>query len=77
MPAINDEDIAQRNDDELLTTEQLAAEWNVPPSRLNKERLVGGGCPYIKLGHLVRYRRKDARLYVESRLIGSTSEQAA
>lgn len=77
MPAINDEVIVQCNEDELLTTEQLATEWNVPPSRLHKERVVGGGCPYVKLGHLVRYRRRDARLYIASRLIGSTSEQVS
>lgn len=77
MPRHTDKDFAHNVDDELLTTKQLAAEWNVPPSRLNKERLTGGGCPYIKLGRLVRYRRSDARLYVARRTIGSTSETVA
>lgn len=54
------------NDDELLTTEQLAAEWNVPASRLHKGRLTGDSPPFLKLGHLVRYRRGDVRAWVEA-----------
>ncbi len=59
------------DDDDLLTTEQLAARWNVPPSRLHKERAAGGGCPYIKMGHLVRYRWGDARAHAAARRIAA------
>lgn len=63
-------------DDELITTEQLAGEWNVAPSRLHKGRISGADLPpYLKLGHLVRYRRGDVRAWLESqRRLQSTSE---
>lgn len=66
------------NDDELLTTEQLAKIRSVPPSRIHKERLVGVGCPFIKDGHLVRYRWGDYRIWLESQQrFQSTSELVA
>lgn len=52
------------DEDTLLTTEQLAAVRNVPPSRIEKERLKGDGPPFIKDGHLVRYRLGDYRAWV-------------
>ena len=67
-----------QNDDELLTTQQQAAEFNVPPSRLNKARLTGDGPPFIKMGNLVRYRRGDVRAWLEAQpRRHSTSEAAA
>lgn len=63
------------DDDTLLTTEQLAAVRNVPPSRIHKERLSGSGCPFIKDGHLVRYRLGDYRAWIASKQrFSSTSE---
>lgn len=47
------------DNDELLTTEDLAAMTKTPLSRWNKARLTGDGPPFIKLGHLVRYRKSD------------------
>ena len=66
------------SDDELLTTDELAAIRKVPASRLHKERLIGGGPPFIKDGHLVRYRLGDYRAWVaEKRRFTSTSEMQA
>ena len=66
------------NDDELLTTEQLAGIRNVPASRIHKERLTGDGPPFLKDGHLVRYRWGDYREWLESkRRFQSTSELQA
>jgi hypothetical protein len=63
------------DDDILLTTEQLAGLRNVPPSRLDKERLKGEGPVFIKDGHLVRYRLGDYRAWVASKQrFTSTSE---
>ena len=65
------------DDDTLLTTEQLAAVRNVPSSRLEKERLKGEGSPYIKDGHLVRYRLGDYRAWLAGKKrFQSTSESA-
>ena len=49
-----------RHEDDLLTNDEMAAVRRVPPSRLNKERLFGiNAQPFIKDGHLVRYRWGD------------------
>lgn len=66
------------SDEELLTTDELAAETKTPPSRWNKARLTGDGPPFLKIGHLVRYRRGDVRAWLNSQpRVSSTSELAA
>lgn len=66
------------DDDDLLDTAALAAIRGVPVSRLNKERLTGDGCPFIKDGHLVRYRFGDYRAWLASKQrFTSTSEMEA
>jgi hypothetical protein len=67
------------SDDDLLTTEEMARVRGVPPSRLNKERLTGIDCqPFIKDGHLVRYRWGDYREWLAARpRATSTSELQA
>ena len=63
------------SDDELLTTDELAVIRKVPASRLHKERLTGDGPPFIKDGHLVRYRLGDYRSWLASKQrFTSTSE---
>jgi hypothetical protein len=66
------------DDDTLLTTPQLAAVRNVPESRIEKERLKGDGPPFIKDGHLVRYRVGDYRAWLAAKQrFQSTSEAEA
>lgn len=52
--------------DTLLTTDQLALLRKVPRSRIEKERMTGGGPPFVKDGRLVRYRLGDYRSWVAS-----------
>lgn len=68
-----------RNDDDLLTTDEMAEVRRVPPGRLHKERLIGiDAQPFIKDGHLVRYRWGDYKAWLEGRTrYQSTSEIAA
>jgi hypothetical protein len=66
------------DDDRLLDTAELAKIRNVPASRVHKERLTGGGPPFLKDGHLVRYRLGDYREWVRNLpRATSTSELAA
>jgi hypothetical protein len=37
-------------------------------SSVRRDRLLGSGCPYVKLGALVRYRPADVRSYLERNL---------
>jgi hypothetical protein len=65
-------------DDELLTDLHLAQETHTPQSRWQKARLTGDGPPFIKIGHLVRYRRRDVRDWLESQpRVTSTSQLVA
>ena len=43
--------------DEMLTTTQLAAELSFPTQTLSYWRSIGKGPAYIKIGRWVRYRR--------------------
>ncbi len=66
-----------RNDDDLLTTEEMAEVRGVPPSRLHKERLTGIDCqPFIKDGHLVRYRWGDYREWLRARPRATSTSQS-
>lgn len=66
------------DDDELLTDLHLAQETHTPQSRWQKARLTGEGPPFIKIGHLVRYRRADVRAWLASQpRVTSTSELVA
>lgn len=67
------------NDDELLTNDEMAAVRRVPPSRQNKERLTGDGPPFLKQGHLVRYRWGDYREWLATlrRATSTTQMEAA
>ena len=37
---------------------------------VRRDRLLGRGCPYVKLGSLVRYRPCDVREFIESNIRG-------
>jgi hypothetical protein len=37
-----------------------------------RDRLLGKGCPYVKLGALVRYRPSDVAAYIASNVRGGT-----
>jgi hypothetical protein len=43
---------------------------------LRRDRLLGQGCPYVKLQGLVKYRPQDLRRYIESNLRNGTHEPA-
>lgn len=63
---------------ENLLTETEAAQLRGQSVRtLQAERVRGGGCPFVKLGRSVRYRRSDVLQFIESRIKASTSQETA
>jgi hypothetical protein len=61
-----------------LLTETEAAQLRRPSVRtLQAERVRGGGCPFVKLGRSVRYRRADVLRFIESNVKVSTSQADA
>ena len=52
----------------LLTTKEAAKYLNVSVSFLAKDRMRGGGIPYVKIGRkTIRYDRDELDKYLESR----------
>ena len=65
-------------DEELWTVDELAAFTKTPKSRWDKARLTGDSPPFIKIGHLVRYRPSQVMAWLAAQPTGtSTSELAA
>lgn len=61
-------------DSQLLREEHVASWLDVSVSKLQKDRLKGGGLRFFKPGGAVRYRVGDIRQYLKRVDHGSTSE---
>ena len=59
-----------------LTTQEVADLLNVRRTTLEAWRSRGGGPKFMKLGRVVRYRRKDVDQWLEENTHTSTSEVA-
>lgn len=58
--------------DDLLTEGEAARLRRQSIRTLQAERLRGSGCPYVKLGRSVRYRRGDVLAFIEANLHQTT-----
>ena len=63
--------------DLLITEVEASAMRGQSVRTLQMERLKGGGCPYVKLGRSVRYRRSDVEAFINARVVTSTTEADA
>jgi hypothetical protein len=81
---MSEDNVSQRNSDRkkpsLITPlEPLMNEFaycditGESPATARKNRLLGKGCPYVKLGSLVKYRPEDVRAYIAQNLRTPTS----
>ena len=61
--------------DALLLTGEAAFLAGLSPRTLEKLRVVGGGCPFVRLGRATRYRRRDLVEWIERQLRKSTSDR--
>lgn len=46
-----------------ITQDQLAKRWQISPRTLERQRWIGEGPRYVKVGGLVRYRSTDVTEY--------------
>jgi hypothetical protein len=60
--------------DELLTEAEAAQIRKQSIRTLQAECLRGGGCPFVKLGRSVRYRRSDVEAFIRGNVRTSTTE---
>ena len=51
------------SEDQLLTTEELAARWKMAVGTLDNWRHLGKGPTWLKIGGQVRYRLADVLAY--------------
>lgn len=58
----------------VLDTEAAAHYIGLAASTMEKQRVAGGGVPFVKLGRAVRYRVCDLEAYLADRVVSSTSE---
>jgi len=61
-------------DEPLWCDADLAQFLKIDEGSLRKRRMTGGGIPYVKIGHLVRYVPSVVRAHIAGRLQSSTSE---
>jgi predicted DNA-binding transcriptional regulator AlpA len=63
--------------DPLLSDREIAPLIGRAVSTLQKDRVTGGGIPFVRIGRLVRYRQSDVTAYLTALpSLRSTSEAA-
>jgi predicted DNA-binding transcriptional regulator AlpA len=63
--------------DPLLSDRDVERITGRARSTLQKDRVVGSGIPFVRIGRLVRYRPSDVRAYLDAlQAHRSTSERA-
>ena len=62
--------------EELFTQAEYARFRRCSTKTLERERVAGTGCPYIRVGGRVLYRRGDIEAFLAARVRRSTSEPA-
>jgi len=60
--------VADFNLETLLTEREYARIIKRSVASVRRDRLLRQGCPYLKLGALVRYRPEDVRTHLERNL---------
>lgn len=59
----------------LFTQETIAAIRNCSLATIERDRWIGIGVPFIKMGHLVRYRKSEIRAWLDQQIaVQSTSQ---
>ena len=64
----------EHEDERLLDQRAMCRILGIMPKTAEVWRLRGRGPRFVKVGSLVRYRRRDILAYIESNTVRSTSE---
>ncbi len=65
----------QAPDSALFAQETIAAILNCSLATIERDRWLGNGIPFIKIGRMVRYRKSDINLFLQAhRAFRSTTE---
>ena len=59
---------------ELLTALETARLLRYSLRTLDRERAEGRGCPFVRMGGRIRYRRADVEAFVAAHVRGNASE---
>ena len=62
---------------DLLTAREYARYRRTSPRTLDRERAEGRGCPFIRLGGRILYRRADIEHYLEAQVRGGARRPEA
>ena len=54
----------------LLTEKEVQENYKINVNTLQRNRSVGLGLPYVKLGRLVRYKVSDIEKYLDANTVG-------
>ena len=60
--------------DELLREKEYASLRHCSVRTVQRERVAGHGCQFVRLGSRIFYRKSDITAFIASRVHGSTSE---
>lgn len=71
------QNIAQLDDDRLLSRVELQDIFGVSTRFSENMAVKGGGIPMVRLGRSVRYRVADIREWIQAQRVSSTSQGAA
>jgi hypothetical protein len=61
---------------DLMTAAEFARYRRCSPRTLDRERATGSGCPYVRLGARILYRRSDVDRYIARNVRGLKREAA-
>lgn len=63
--------------DALMNEHEYAALRGCSVSQIRAERLRGNGCPYLKIGRMVRFKRRTVVEWLDRHAVSSTTEADA
>ena len=68
------ERVASTQIEPLLNEREFAEITGRSVASARRDRFFGKGCPYVKLGFLVKYRPSDVRAYIAQNVRGALTE---